>query len=45
MRGLVWMISVDNWVLRNEAFRTVSGPDGSSTKGESSCAVGVPGLS
>lgn len=36
---------VDNLVLRNETLRTVSGPDGSSTKEMFLCAVRVPGLS
>jgi hypothetical protein len=43
--GQVWVIDVEDWVLRNENFRTVSGPDGSSTKEDLSCAAGVPDLS
>jgi hypothetical protein len=45
MRGQTYEDSADEWVLRNEYFRTVSGLDGSSTKGDHSCAVGVPTLS
>jgi hypothetical protein len=43
--GQVWVNGVEDRVLRNGNFRTVSGPDGSSTKEDLSCAVGVPGLS
>jgi hypothetical protein len=33
-----------NWVLCDENSRTVSGPDGSSTKGDLSGDIGAPGL-
>lgn len=33
------------WVLRNRALRTVSDPDGSSTKEHALCAVRLPRLS
>lgn len=45
MQGLAHASSVDEWVLRNGAPRTPSGPEGSSGKWIVSCAAGQPVLS
>ena len=44
-RGLSLPNDVDDLVLRGEALRTWSGPEGSSHKEPASGAAGTPGLS